>query len=248
VIDLHTHILPGLDDGARTLADAVELARAAVADGVTTVAATPHVRDDYPTSADAMHRGVETLRSALSVEGIPLEVLPGAEIALDRLRELSSSELARFGLGGNPDYILVEFPYYGWPLPLADQVTDLLARGIVPVLAHPERNSDVQRDPDRLRPLVDLGALCQVTAASVEGRLGKAPRAAASAMLQRGLAHVLSSDAHAPHIRGMGLATAIEAIGDDALTSWLTVGVPAAIIAGEWLPPRPTIRKRRRIF
>jgi hypothetical protein len=83
VIDLHTHILPGVDDGARTLEDALDMARAFVADGVTTIAATPHVRDDYPTSPDVMERGLDALHQALDGEGIPLTILPGAELAVD---------------------------------------------------------------------------------------------------------------------------------------------------------------------
>jgi protein-tyrosine phosphatase len=248
VIDLHTHILPGLDDGAHTIEHAVAMARAAISDGVTAVAATPHVRDDYPTSADEMHAGVEQVRAALRDAAVPLRLLPGGEIAFDRLALLAVEELARFGLGGNPDYLLVEFPYYGWPLGLDDQLRGLLARGVVPVLAHPERNGEVQADPERLRPLVELGALCQVTAASIEGRLGRGARSAGMALLDGGLAHVLASDAHAPHVRGIGLTAALDALRDDALGRWLTADVPAAIVAGEWLPPRPPGKRRRRRF
>src|SRR5438309_5497768 len=103
MIDLHSHILPGLDDGARNLDDALGIARAAVADGTHTIAATPHVRDDYPTTPEQMETAVAQLRAALTREGIPLELLPGGELALEEL-DRPPDELRRFGLGGNPEY------------------------------------------------------------------------------------------------------------------------------------------------
>jgi protein-tyrosine phosphatase len=248
LIDLHTHILPGVDDGSRTLEDALDMARAAVADGIRAVAATPHVRDDFPTDAARMERGVAELRSALAEEGIALDVLPGGELALDRLGRLSEDELSGFGLGGNPDYLLLETPYTGWPLALPEQVRALATRGIVPVLAHPERNPDVQRDPERLRPLVLMGALCQVTASSLDGRIGKQARRTGLHLVQTGLAHLVASDAHTPDVRGIGMADAAASVGDEALAGWLTYGVPAAIVGGTELPPRPQARPRRRLF
>ena len=246
MIDLHTHILPGLDDGSRTMDDAVDMARAALADGIRAVAATPHVRDDYPTRVEEMETGVAALREALAAAGVPLQVLSGGEVAHDRLSRLPADEVARFGLGGNPEYLLVEFPYTGWPLALPAQVRALLSRGIVPVLAHPERNADVQRDPELLRPLVLMGALCQVTASSLDGRIGKRSRATGLALVETGLAHLVASDAHAPEIRGIGMAAAARTIGDRALARWLTYEVPAAIVGGTAIPRRPARPPRRR--
>jgi protein-tyrosine phosphatase len=245
MIDLHTHILPGIDDGSRTLEDAIGMAWAAVADGIRAVAATPHVRDDWPTKATDMERLVADVREALGSAGIPLQVLPGGEVALDQLDRLEPGELEQFGLGGNPDFLLVEFPYYGWPLGLAHRVVELRSRGVTPVLAHPERNADVQARPERLRPLVDDGALCQITAASVDGRLGRRARAAGLELIDAGLAHLLASDAHTPDVRGIGMGAAARALGDEALAHWLTYDVPAAIVAGEPVPPRPPAQPRR---
>jgi protein-tyrosine phosphatase len=240
------HILPGVDDGARTLDDAIAMAQEALADGVRTVAATPHVRGDYPTSAGVMESRLTELRDALKDEGIPLEVLPGAEIALDRLPLVTEEERARFGLGGNRRCLLLEFAYYGWPLALHGVVLDLCTRGVIPVLAHPERNGDVQAEPDRLRPLVTAGALVQVTAASIDGRLGRRPRDAGLELVERGLAHLIASDGHTPDIRGVGMREAAQKVGDEALASWLTEAVPGAIVAGEPIPLRPAVRRRPR--
>ena len=129
----------------------------------------------------------------------------GGEIAIDELSKLDADARARFGLGGNPNLLLLEFPYYGWPLG-SRAVCDRLATGAVPVIAHPERNVEVQERPDRLETLVGAGAVIQLTAASVDGRLGRAPAACAAALLELELAHLISSDAHAPGVRQAGLS------------------------------------------
>src|SRR6266699_403184 len=152
------------------------MARAAVADGIRVVAATPHVRDDYPTEVTEMQEGVAELREVLTDRGIELDVLTGGEIALDRLASLDTDRLARFGLAGNRNCLLLEFPYYGWPLDLETRVFELRGQGFVIVLAHPERNAEVQFAPARLQPLVEQDVLVQVTAASLDGRLGRSAR------------------------------------------------------------------------
>jgi protein-tyrosine phosphatase len=248
VIDLHSHILPGLDDGPQTSDGALELARAAVADGIAVIAATPHVRDDYPTTADEMEAAVDRLRGDLRAAAIPLELRPGGELSLERL-DLPAAELRRFGLGGSDRYLLVETPYSGWPLDLSDRLFRLQAAGLTPVLAHPERNAEVQADPPRrLRPLVDSGTLVQLTAASVDGRLGRRARAASLQLLDLELAHLLASDAHAPTVRAVGLTAAAEGLGHHELARWLTEDAPAAVLAGTPLPPRPARRSKRRRF
>jgi protein-tyrosine phosphatase len=194
-----------------------------------------------------MERGVRELRLALQDEAILLEVLTGGEIALDELGNLSADERRRFGLGGNPGYLLLETPYFGWPLAFAEIVTGLVAAGTTPVIAHPERNRDVAEDPRRLAKLVELGALVQVTAASLDGRLGRAVRACAQTLLSLDLVHLLASDAHGAGVREIGLAAAREAVGDDRLGDWLTRDVPAAIVAREPLPPRPPRSGKRRL-
>ena len=245
MIDLHSHILPGVDDGPTTIDESLEIARRAAADGVRVIAATPHVRDDYPTSAETMERLVAEVRAAIEQAGIPVDVRPGGEIAIDWLDRLSDEDIGRFGLGGSPRYLLVEFPYSGWPLSLHEWVFRLVTREITPVIAHPERNADVQRNPEELRPLVDAGALVQITAASIDGRIGRSSRAAAVELLDRGLAHVLASDAHTPDVREGGLAGAVKAVGDPELARWLTLEVPMAILTDAPVPRRPEAKKRR---
>ena len=238
MIDLHSHLLPGLDDGARDLEEAIRIARSMREDGVRVVAATPHVRDDYPTSPGQMEAALAQLRGAIAEAGIDLDVRGGGEIAIDRLESLDEDARARFGLGGNPKLLLLEFPYYGWPLGLARECARLRLDGVVPVIAHPERNADVQERPDEIETLVRAGAVIQLTAASVDGRLGRAPAACARRLLELELVHLLASDAHAPGVRQAGLTAAATSVGAD-LGRWLTDDVPAALLAGDALPPRP---------
>lgn len=246
MIDLHTHVLPGIDDGCRTLDDSIELARAAASEGITTLAATPHVSFEYPTEPETMERLVEDVRTAVARAGIGIEILPGGELALDKLATLVPEGVARFGLGGNPRVALLEFPYAGWPLGLDDLVFRLQTAGTTVVLAHPERNTEVQAEPGSLAELVERGVLVQVTAASLDGRLGGSSRRAARVLLERGLAHLLASDAHTPDVRRAGLRSAAEALGDARLARWLTEDVPRALVAGERLPERPTRPGKRR--
>lgn len=239
MIDLHTHILPGIDDGARTLDDALEMARAFVSEGVTAVAATPHVRDDFPTSADEMLQAVATLQRVLDQEGIALIVLPGAEVAVEWVARLDDTDLRRLTLATSGRYLLVETPYRGWTATIVEQLRRLLVAGFTPVLAHPERNPVVQATPSLLAPLVAGGTVVQVTAASLDGRLGKASHVTGHELVSAGLAHMLASDAHAPHVRAAGLLSAVDSLHDNALAQWLATDVPLALAHGQEVPPRP---------
>jgi protein-tyrosine phosphatase len=239
MIDLHSHILHGLDDGARTLDESLEIARAAVADGIEVIAATPHVRDDWPTEAETMESRVAELRAALVRAAIPLDVRPGGEIAITWVARVPVEQLRRFTLGGGR-HLLVETPYFGWPVALPDLLLSLLREGLTPVLAHPERNAEVQARPEeRLAALVAAGVLVQVTAASVDGRIGKRAQDCGRLLIRNGLAHLLASDAHHASVRAVGLAAAAESVGGGSLGRWLTHDVPAAILADAAIPACP---------
>jgi protein-tyrosine phosphatase len=238
VIDLHSHILPGIDDGARTIAEARELARLALADGVEAIAATPHVRPDYPTTADEMEEGVAELRADFRQQGIPLQVLHGGEIDLWLLWQIPREDLARLTIAQTGRYLLLECPYRGWPFELNSAVSGLVEIDITPILAHPERNPAVQDQPDHVRGAVEAGALVQVTAGSLGAARNLAAQAAALRLLDMGLVHVLASDSHGPHIARRGLRYAAESLGDPDLARYLTVDVPRAIVAGDAIPER----------
>lgn len=237
MIDLHAHILPGLDDGVRTIEEARELAISSIAEGVTAIAATPHVRGDYPTTPSDIERGVLELRRDFASAGIAVEIIHGAEVELARIWEVTPEELRRLTFAQGGRYLLVEFPYRGWPTALITAVKHLHSLGMTPVLAHPERNPEVQDTPSRLVEAVEAGCLVQITATSVEGLLGRASQAAAHRLLELQLVHVLATDAHGSHARSGGLAAASHAIGEPE-AEYLTVVVPHAIVAGRPIPDR----------
>lgn len=237
VIDLHSHLLPGLDDGAPDLAAAVELVRAAQAAGVTRLAATPHVRDDYPTRPAAIQEGLETVRAALG--GATIELIAGAELAVSYLHRLSDDELAGLTLGGGR-YALIELPYTGWFVGTELALGRLRDLGIQPLLAHPERNDLIRERPERLEVLVAAGAIVQLTARSTHSGSRSPAAAAARALLNRGLVHVVASDAHAPSPAGRRSPWQVDL--PDRLRERFCVENPAAILAGE--PVEGGIRRR----
>jgi protein-tyrosine phosphatase len=245
VIDIHIHVLPAIDDGVRSMSEAVELARQAESAGVTAVVATPHVRSDYPTTPVQMEEGVAAVNSVLRSEGIALMVWPGGELDAAWVARLSVEDLRRFSFAQGGKYALLEFPYEGWPSALDAGVATLQRHGIRPVLAHPERNPEVQRHPALLHELVEGGALVQVTAASLDGRFGRSAQIAAHQLLERGLVHVLASDAHGAGRRGAAIGDAAGGLRDEGLARYLTCDAPAAMLAGDPVGPPPKSRRRR---
>lgn len=247
MIDLHTHVLPGLDDGAETVSDAVELAARLMADGATVIAATPHVRADYPTTPELMRSALGLVRDELGRRGLALEVVEGGEVSLDRLAGDRPAAVARpFGLGGSR-YVLVEFPHVGWPRDLSRILGELLSSGLRPVLAHPERNPEIQAAPARLAPLVEQGVVIQITAGSALGTFGRSAQETSAELVSSGLAHLLASDAHGAADNRTSLVEALAAVSGAELGRWLVEDVPRAILA-DWdeLPLRPASPRRRR--
>jgi protein-tyrosine phosphatase len=245
VIDLHSHILPGLDDGPRTMAGSLDLARAAVDTGTTTILATPHINDYARIDPPLIAATLEELRAALAEADIPLEVLPGGEIAIWRLVDLDDETLRGLALGGGP-YLLVESPFSPAVGDFEPMVLDLHARGFRVLLAHPERCPAFQREPARLEHLVEAGVLLQITAGSMAGAFGSTVRRFTTAMLREGVAHVVASDAHDHVQRPPGLKIGFPAVERDLPgivhhARWLTEVVPRAVLDGAPLPPRPPL-------
>lgn len=245
VIDLHSHILPGLDDGPATMEGSLELARAAVAAGTRTILATPHVNGGYRIVPDRIAAALEQLRAALAAAEIPLEVLPGGEIAIWRLVDLDDADLRRLALGGGP-YLLVESPFSPVVADLEPMVFDLHQRGHRVLLAHPERCPAFQREPAKLARLLQAGALAQVTAGSMLGTFGSTVQRFTVGLLRDGLVHAVASDAHDHRQRPPGLTAGFAGLerqlpGLEGQREWLTEQAPAAILAGETLPEAPAL-------
>jgi protein-tyrosine phosphatase len=240
MIDLHTHILPGIDDGPETVEDSLELARAAVAAGARMLLATPHVSWTYPNDHGIIAARVQELRARLQAEGIPLELRPGAEIAMTRLVDMRSEDLLPLRLGGG-GWLLVEPPFSPTVTGLQPLLLDLQRQGHEILLAHPERCPAFHREPEMLREFVNAGVLTSVTAGSLVGRFGGEVRRFALKMVREELIHNVTSDTHDPIRRPPGVAAEIRTAGLGPLEDWLTEEVPTAILDGGEIPPRPEV-------
>jgi protein-tyrosine phosphatase len=233
LVDLHTHILPGVDDGAATLEDSLAMARMALADGITTIVATPHRNawTYHAELADAQRRLAE-VQQACDREGLTVRLLLGGEayIAPD-LADQVRDGLALTINGGR--YLLVEWPFDEYPIYTERAIFDLQLRGIVPVMAHAERYRAVQRDLHRLDPLVERGVPIQVTASSLLGEFGPVVQRTAEALLVHDLAHIIASDSHAVDRRApvlsAGRAAAAALVGQDRARA-LVEETPQAIV------------------
>jgi protein-tyrosine phosphatase len=247
VIDLHCHVLPGIDDGPSTIEQSVALVRAASAGGTRTIVATPHASTRYPNRAAAIGELVAELNDRLASEGIPVDVLPGAEIAMTHAADIEPGELAQMTLGGGP-WLLLEPPFLPVVVGLDQLVARLQAEGRHIVLAHPERCPAFHREPGLLEALVGGGALTSITAGSLAGRFGKEVKRFALRLLAEEMVHNVASDAHDSLRRPPSIAPEIERAGMGALAGWLTNAVPTAILAGEEIPPRPQAAQAPRRF
>lgn len=243
MIDLHCHILPGTDDGAEDIEESLDMARVAAADGIRTLVATPHVGNGvYAPTPKNVDDAVAALQRALDQHRIPLKIIAGAEMHLrPGLRDLYRSGSGPT-IGGNGRFMLLELPVHAVPSGVSELIFGLKMDGITPILAHPERNTAIQQDPDILLQLVETGALVQVTAMSVTGAFGSRAGDCAASLLKRRLVHVLASDAHDADYRRPALmaavAVAAEILGDRTQALDLVTRIPQRILDGA-LPQVP---------
>lgn len=250
MIDLHTHILPGVDDGVKTEDDAVEFARVAAEDGVETLVATPHCKEGFfVNDRVGVLAAVDRLRARLEAEGVAIEIVPGAEVHLcpdlvARVRDGRAPTLA-----DNGKTLLLELSLTQYPVGLEDLVFQLKLAGILPVLAHPERIRYFLDDPRRYEALVRLGAYGQITTGSILGSFGENVREFSEALLRKRLVHVLASDAHNVHGRPPVLRPALEAAAGfvgESFASRMATDIPAALLRGQEPdvpPPEESARK-----
>ncbi len=197
MVDIHAHLLPGLDDGPTSTGEALRMCELYVAEGVSTVVATPHQLDHrFNVPPVAVREAVDELSEACGRRGLELEILPGGDVRLqpELLHALEAREVLTLADAGA--YLLLELPPLIVPS-INGLVFELALRGITPVLSHPERNLELWRKPHRLAELVEHGCLVQITAGSLLGAFGRPARQAAERFLKAGLVHVVATDAHA---------------------------------------------------
>lgn len=241
MIDIHCHILPGLDDGAESLDISLAMAEMAVADGVTHIVCTPHITPGvYHNTGAEIAAHVARLQGELEMRGIPLSIAAGADI------HISPTLVADLDTGLAPTLagsraILFEPPHHVLPPRMDQAVASLIAAGYVPVITHPERLSWIESRYDVVIALSDLGAPLQLTAGSITGAFGKRPQYWAERILDEGRADIIASDAHNTRARSPRLSQARDLVAarlGEAEAENLVLWRPAALLNGESLPVR----------
>ena len=250
MIDIHCHILPGLDDGPANIDFSIAMARAAVEDGTQIIVATPHVRRDHNVDPAEIAPAVDALNARLESEKVPLRVVAGAEVGWREAANMTADELRAVTLGSS-DYLLLECPYGKGTVDLEGVIDCVRAAGLRPVLAHPERCPLFRNDLDRLASMVASGAVTSVTAGSLAGSFGESVQELAFEMLERGLVHDVASDAHDHLHRPPRINVAVReaeltlpGLGEHA--PWFTVTAPMAILRGEPVGEPPRVSRPRR--
>lgn len=243
MIDLHCHLLPGIDDGARTLAEALDMARAAVGNGIEYAVMTPHLHPGrYENTRSSTEEPLREFRAALRKEQIALEIGVAAEVrlAIEILPLLEQDEVPFLGEMDGYRIMLLEFPHGHITHGAENLIQKLLDNKIRPIIAHPERNKEVIRDLTKIEPFVEMGCLLQLTASAVAGHFGAGPHLCARQLLELGVVNVLATDAHnlkgrRPELRE-GMEAAAEIVGDAAAHA-LVHQNPRAIVGPSHVTP-----------
>ncbi|MEA3291501.1 MAG: CpsB/CapC family capsule biosynthesis tyrosine phosphatase [Pseudomonadota bacterium] len=251
MIDCHCHILPGIDDGARDMEHALAMARKAVASGITDIIATPHhLNGVYWNSRKSILKAVAILRIRLAEEDIPLNIFPGSELHLapELLEQLEQGEAMTYADLGKA--VLVEFPRHTIPTGSEQILENLFYQGLTPVVAHPERNSTLCEDRERVGEWVAQGCKLQLTTNSCAGDFGRPMQAVSRYWCERGWVHLIASDAHrterrAPDMRA-GAAKIEQWLGAEA-ARLMSVDNPKRLKNGEDLVSIEPVRFDRKI-
>ena len=236
LIDIHSHILPGVDDGAADLAEALAICRLAVAEGTRHLLATPHLRHESFWNEDRpkLEAAFRELQKVVGQEGLPLELYLGGEIAINdaSVEELLAPGTQLLSLAGGR-WVLLEFDFQGYGPDPVETVWEVAVRGFRPIVAHPERLRWMASDLGLLTALARSGATFQLTGMSLTGEFGRIARDAAFQLVERGFVHFVASDAHDPRLRKPGLFAARELVartwGEAAAQAFFT-DQPLAVI------------------
>lgn len=197
MIDIHAHILAGIDDGPKTWEDSLKLAELAVQSGIKTMVATPHYQyGDDLNNQEKVIAAVKYFQGLLDERGIPLQVLPGGEVMISAYYG-SFTKCKDFPtLNGTGKYVLIELPVDLIPGNINEVIFNFRVKGITPIIAHPERNLQVIKNPNIMLKLIEYGALSQVNACSLVGKQGRRVMRTAEVLLVHKMAHFLASDSH----------------------------------------------------
>jgi protein-tyrosine phosphatase len=212
MLDLHCHILPGIDDGASDLEMSLAMARVAVDDGIRTIACTPHIYPGlYENTASGIRAAIKSLQIELDRRSLPLRLVEGADVHLDP-GLAAAIKAGRVPTLAGSRYLLLEPPHHVAPPRFQDSVFELMIAGFVPVITHPERLTWIEDHYAIFAALVDGGAWMQLTAGSITGRFGRRPKYWSERMLDEGLVHIVATDSHHPEKRPPLLAEGRDAV------------------------------------
>jgi protein-tyrosine phosphatase len=213
MIDIHCHILPGIDDGAKTFEDSINMAKKAVSEGIQTIIATPHHRNGtYDNTKSEIIPLVSKLNETFKKESINLEVLPGQECRIygEILEDYHNGEILPLNI--DTQYMFIEFPSSTVPRYAERLFYDIQVEGMIPVIVHPERNAELIERPDKLYKLVKNGAATQLTASSLVGYFGKNIQKFSQQIIEANLTHFIASDAHNVNSRSFKMEEAMDYI------------------------------------
>ena len=248
MVDIHSHILPGLDDGPKTLDESVEMLRQAAEAGTTDIVATPHANNEYVFDPELIAAKIAEIQSAAGP--IP-RIHCGCDfhLTLENIQEALSNP-GKYSIN-HLGYLLIEFSEALIPKTTQEIFDRFLRAGLTPIITHPERNFLLQKKIDQIYQWVEKGALVQVTAGSITGMFGRAAKSAAGQLIDRNLVHLVASDAHDTHHRTTKLRDAYDAVekawGAERAELFF-VSAPRSVIAGKeipWTEPEPGPEKRK---
>ena len=236
MIDIHSHILPGIDDGARSMDEALRMSEMALADGIKTIVATPHhMKGVYENTKGVISAELARFKEVLKENGVDLDVLPGSDVSLEDglAGAIRAGTIMTINDGGK--FLLLELPTFFQPHQVKEQIFKLKLRGIVPIISHPERNPRLMEEIDTLYDLITMGALVQITGEALSGRMGGNIRGNAFKLLKLGMVHVIATDSHNTSSRPPVLSRARDAaaavVGPDEAEK-MVLHNPRAIIGG----------------
>lgn len=214
MIDIHNHIVPGIDDGSPSLEESLQMAVCAAKEGIHTIIATPHhANGKYENTREEVEQKVRKLNEALSAENIPVTVLPGQEVRINR-ELLDDIGAGRSGALHQSSYMLIELPSGHVPSYIEEMLHELKVLSYVPIIAHPERNSELAASMDQLIRLIEAGALTQLTSHSINGAYGSKLQKLCFDWCKNGLVHFVATDAHNMTHRAFGLKQAYTLIAE----------------------------------
>jgi len=241
MVDIHCHVLPETDDGAVSLEESVAMCRAAAADGIKTIVATPHMFDGVNTAPDS-----ETIRRKIAMVmaacGNCVQIVPGGEVRYSyEIFQEAENPNARIRLNGS-SYMLLEFPFHSVPPNIEMTIFQIMNAGITPIIAHPERNKRIQEKPGILADLIERGAYAQIDAGSLTKSFGPEAHHTAKRIIQSGIGHFIATDAHHQDRRRPVLSAAVAIASDwggEEYAQAMVCDNPEAMIHDRAIPYQP---------